>query len=191
MNYLAHLLLSGTNEELMLGNFIADHVKGSSINSYSPEVQRGIVIHRMIDHFTDQHEVTALGKIRLRPYVNKYAPVALDVIYDHYLARNWELYHQEKLSTFLDYAYGILDKHKAIMPEKTQYMYTYMRRDNWLGNYIFPEGILKALSGLSRRTKFESNLDKAFDCMMNEYAVFEKEFNDFFPLLHAEIKSKW
>ena len=102
MNYLAHLLLSGTNEELMLGNFIADHVKGSSINSYSPEVQRGIVIHRMIDHFTDQHEVTALGKMRLRPYVNKYAPVALDVIYDHYLARNWELYHQEKLSTFLD-----------------------------------------------------------------------------------------
>jgi acyl carrier protein phosphodiesterase len=190
MNYLAHLSLSGNNKELLLGNFIADHVKGSQLSHLSPAIVAGVRLHRMIDTFTDSHPVTAIGKERLRKHVSKYAPVALDIIYDHYLAVNWLLYHKESLPDFLERSYKVLDENIALMPEKTQHMYSYMRRDNWLGNYIHPEGIRRALNGLSRRTRFESNLEKAFEGMMTDYHLFDKEFALFFPTLQQHVAQK-
>ncbi|MEP7264679.1 MAG: acyl carrier protein phosphodiesterase [Bacteroidota bacterium] len=185
---MAHLFLSGPDEDIIFGNFIADHIKGNHLQHLTDEVKNGIRLHRAIDTFTDSHPVTLTGKIRLREYVNKYAPVALDIIYDHYLAKNWLHFSDEELPVFLERSYRILDGRKAEMPEKAQYMYTYMRRDNWLGNYIHPEGILRALTGLSRRTTFESHLEKGFDAMMKDYNLFDEEFKLFFPELQEHAK---
>ena len=57
MNYLAHLYLSSGNKDLMIGNFIADHVKGNAINNFSDEIISGIKLHRLIDDFTDHHPI--------------------------------------------------------------------------------------------------------------------------------------
>ena len=43
MNYLGHLVLSGQDDEVLLGNFMADAVKGSSYKMYSTGVQEGIL----------------------------------------------------------------------------------------------------------------------------------------------------
>jgi len=45
MNYLAHLYLSGSNEHVLVGNFIADSVKGSKHKDYPYDIQRGILLH--------------------------------------------------------------------------------------------------------------------------------------------------
>ena len=55
MNYLAHIILSGDNLDLMYGNFISDAVKGNSFLNFSGDVRKGILLHRHIDHFTDTH----------------------------------------------------------------------------------------------------------------------------------------
>ena len=61
MNYLAHILLSGTSPDVMIGNFIADSIKGSKYNSYPLQIQKGILLHRQIDTAQRMH-IRLLGK---------------------------------------------------------------------------------------------------------------------------------
>jgi acyl carrier protein phosphodiesterase len=189
MNYLAHLYLSNNNPNLMVGNFIADHVKGSAIESFSPEIIDGIKLHRMIDDFTDHHPVVELSKARLRPHFRKYATVIVDVFYDHYLAKNWSTYHHQSLMNFADDAYKLLNDHEPILPERTKYMLSYMVPQNWLYNYREVEGIERALKGLSRRTKFESGMENSPQYLVEHYADFEREFAQFFAELRLFVST--
>ena len=190
MNYLAHLYLSGDDESLLFGNFIADHVKGSSLNLYDTSIQKGIRLHRLIDTFTDTHAIVKPGKVRLRPYVGKYAPVALDILFDHFLAANWETYHPLNLEIYTFNVYKLLDTKIALMPERTKRMYAYMRRDNWLLGYAEVNGIERALIGLSRRTAFESNLGNAANALTEHYDEFKNEFETFFVDLKLYTKQQ-
>lgn len=58
MNFLAHLYLSESNTNIMIGNFIADHIRGNRFTHLDPEIQQGIKLHREIDTFTDAHPIT-------------------------------------------------------------------------------------------------------------------------------------
>ena len=62
MNHLAHLFLSRHSEKMMVGNFIADGVKGKKYLAYEDEIADGIVMHRAIDTFTDTHETVSHSK---------------------------------------------------------------------------------------------------------------------------------
>ncbi|MFN6091802.1 MAG: ACP phosphodiesterase, partial [Bacteroidota bacterium] len=161
MNYLAHLYLSGNNHEIMIGNFIADHVKGKQIELFDEEIVKGIKLHRLIDEFTDTHKVVEQSKIRLRSEFGKYSPVIVDVFYDHYLAIKWEQYHHEDLSLYADNFYTLLNNNHHRLPMRTQQMIQYMIPQNWLLNYKTIAGINKTLTGMSKRTKFESKMDVA------------------------------
>ena len=108
MNFLAHLYLSGNNKEVILGNFIADAVKGKELNRYKEQVQVGIRLHRAIDTYTDKHPVVEKSKERLRGKYHKYAGVIVDMFYDHFLAANWNEYSNEPLNKFTSNAYRIL-----------------------------------------------------------------------------------
>ncbi len=55
MNYLAHLFLSGNNDLLKIGNFMADGIRGNDYLNFPEEVKNGIILHRHIDTFTDAH----------------------------------------------------------------------------------------------------------------------------------------
>ena len=96
MNFLAHLYLSGDDKEIMLGNLIADSVKGNAILDFNEGVQEGIRLHRRIDHFTDEHPIVQRSKERLRPKYHKFAGVVTDMFYDHFLARDWDHYSEKK-----------------------------------------------------------------------------------------------
>src|SRR5690606_12351008 len=118
MNFLAHLYLSGNDESIMVGNFIADVVKGKkALGLFEEPVKRGIELHRVIDFFTDNHPVVTQSKDRLRLKYRHYAGVIVDMVYDHCLARNWNSYTTEPLPVFAARAYGILQQHTAILPD--------------------------------------------------------------------------
>lgn len=187
MNYLAHLYLSGNHPEITIGNFIADHVKGSQIQQYSGGFLEGILLHRQIDTFTDTHEVVAMSKERLRPIFRKYAPVIVDVFYDHFLARDWLKYHHLSLQQFAGESYDLLRSHQHVLPERTVYMLHYMESQNWLLNYATIAGVRRALTGLSKRTTFDSGMERATDYLEHHYAEFEKEFERFFPELRQFV----
>ena len=152
MNYLAHLYLSGNQPMLMIGNFIADHVKGKQFLLFNKEIQKGILLHRSIDTFTDQHPVVEQSKRLLRPHFRKYAPVIVDVFYDHFLARDWKHYHTEELKNYASSVYQLMENNSILLPERAIYMLGYMKKHDWLSGYATIEGMQHALSGLSRRT---------------------------------------
>ncbi len=182
MNFLAHLYLSGNDEEIMVGNFMGDFVRGRNIyNQFPKHVALGIELHREIDEFTDNHAVVLESKIRLRPKYRHYAPVIVDMFYDHFLARNWFRYRAVPLPDYAQFCYRVLQKFEPILPAQVKYLLPYMVEGNWLLNYSKPEGIHRALSGMARRTPYDSKMDEAIHDLKAHYTDFEDEFLRFFP----------
>ena len=182
MNFLAHLYLSGDNPKIQVGNFIGDFVKGrSGMDQYETGIVKGIELHRAIDEFTDNHPIVYESKLRLRPKYRHYSSVIVDMFYDHFLASNWNDYHEELLPDFADKAYGLIQEHLPILPRQVKYMLPYMIRGNWLVNYARLEGINRALYGMSQRTSFESKMDEAVEDLKGNYDQFKEEFTNFFP----------
>ena len=190
MNYLAHSFLSGDDEELLVGNFIADSVRGSQLQLFPERIAQGIILHRQIDTFTDTHPVVQQSKERLRLGYKKYAGVIADIYYDHFLAVNFNQYSPENLTDFSQRVYALVNRYAAILPEKVKYFLPYMEKQNWLLNYAQVEGIRRSLTGLSRRTAFLSNMETAADELQLNYDLYFQEFNNFFPELLAFVKEK-
>jgi acyl carrier protein phosphodiesterase len=189
MNFLAHAYLSGENEKILVGNFIADFVKGrQQMSAFEQGVARGIELHRAIDEFTDTHPVVTESKKRLRPKYRHYAGVIVDVYYDHFLARRWADYHPLPLSVFAAQVYNRVQSHETILPQGVKYMLPYMISGNWLLNYSNIDGIGRALSGMARRTSYVSHMEQAVSDLREHYDLFMEEFRIFFPSLkvHAE-----
>ncbi len=183
MNFLAHLYLAGDNPESIIGNFIADHVKGSAIDTYSQGIIKGIRFHRSVDEFTDNNDIVNEAVVRLRPDFRKYAGVVLDMYYDHFLANAWDEYSNEELIDFTRRMYRVIKSSHHLLPARSKYILPYMMADNWLVNYKYFDGLHKALSGISRRTKFESNLESAVENLKGDYDYYKESFNQFFPQL--------
>ena len=185
MNFLAHIYLSGTDDtDLMLGNFMADSVKGrKQFDTYSPAIQRGIILHRAIDKFTDKHAIVKQGIARLRPHQGRYSSVLLDIYYDYLLVNNWTIYSDTPLRTFTQSTYRKLLENQAVMPPKLQKSLPKMISGNWLENYGTEKGLTYTFQRVSERVRFESNIATAFQDFQQYEAIYTEEFNVFFPML--------
>ncbi|MBL7838635.1 MAG: DUF479 domain-containing protein [Cyclobacteriaceae bacterium] len=190
MNFLAHLYLSGNNPKIMIGNFMGDFIKGRAyLNQYDSEIIKGIDLHRSIDEFTDSHAIVTQSKNRLRPKYRHYSGVITDVFYDHFLAANWNQFHPLPLAQFAQQAYQTIQSFDAELPAELNHMMPYMVNGNWLLNYSNLEGIHRALSGMARRTPYESKMEESVTDLRENYDAFKNEFMEFFPLLEAYCKS--
>src|SRR4249919_175625 len=135
MNYLAHAWLSFNRPEIIVGNMISDFVKGKKRFDFDPLIQKGIMLHRSIDMFTDEHEVTKKAKQFFKPVVGLYAGAFVDIAYDHFLACDKNEFTNESLLQFSSFIYTTLDKYEPVFPERFARMFPYMKSDNWLYNY--------------------------------------------------------
>ncbi|MCU0383580.1 MAG: ACP phosphodiesterase [Cyclobacteriaceae bacterium] len=184
MNFLAHLYLSGTDSDVLIGNFIGDFIKGrNALATLPPKVQHGVTLHRIIDAFTDKHSVVDKSKSRLRPKYRHYAGVIVDIFYDHFLALSWNDHSGTFLPDFAEDCYQTLEKSKHTLPEEVNFMLPYMIKGNWLVNYAQVKGIKSALTGMSRRTKYVSRMEEASEDLVIYHADFKEEFTLFFPEL--------
>ncbi len=190
MNFLAHLYLSGSEPDLIIGNFIADMVKGSRINGYSDSVVRGILLHRDIDRFTDMHPLVSRSKQRLRKKYRLYSGVIVDMYYDHFLALNWADYSVQLLEQHVEKAYGLLEQNMEMLPPRAQEVFPYMVRNNWLVNYADLDCLPRFFGGMARRTPFDSRMEHAVEDLKQGYDLYGEEFRDFFPELVAYVQSR-
>ncbi len=181
MNFLAHLYLSGDDEEIIVGNFIADHVKGKAIENYSHGIRAGIHLHREIDTFTDTHPLFIRSRNRLLPVYRKYSGVITDMFYDHFLSANWNEHSSESIDAFTQRMYRLIMKRFMILPARTKYMLPFMAKDNWLKGYGTFEGLERALRGMDKRTPFDSGMPNAIRDLRKDYDLYMGEFNAFFP----------
>lgn len=190
MNFLAHIYLSGNNEMVTIGNFIADGIRGKKYKNYARDLQIGILLHREIDTFTDAHPIVRKSTKRLHKNYSHYSSVIVDILYDHFLAKNWDSYSNIPLDSYVENFYKSLEDNFKILPERTQKMMPFMIADNWLLNYASIEGIQRVLNGMNRRTKHKSNMNKATTELVTYYDEFEQEFTLFFEELIVFSKTK-
>jgi acyl carrier protein phosphodiesterase len=186
VNFLAHLYLSGPPGEIMLGNFMADSVRSSMDHEFSAGIQQGIRLHRHIDRFTDNHPLVTQSKERLRVRYHKYAPVIVDVFYDHFLAHYWKEYYPDaSLGPYAEVIYTFLGKHRSVFPDRSNQFFEYMVRTNALCLYAKTEGIQRVMTGMSHRARFSSGMETCTEELILHYPEFEQEFRLFFPELRA------
>ena len=183
MNFLAHIYLSGNNDLLKIGNFMADGIRGNDYMQFPDEVMKGILLHRQIDTFTDSHPVYRKSKHRLHEKYGHYSGVIMDILYDHFLAKNWKKYSDEKLEEYVANFYQSLEDNYKILTPKTKNLLPYMIDSNWLVSYETIAGIEMILFQMDYRTKHKANMQEAVVELQEFYTEFENEFTIFFKEL--------
>lgn len=181
MNYLAHAYLSFGNDEILVGNMISDFVKGKTKFDYPINIQKGIHLHRMIDAFTDIHFVTRQAKQVFKPAVGLYSGAFIDVVYDHFLARDEKEFSLQGLKNFTEKTYEVLNNHTFLLPEKFNSIFPFMSTGNWLLNYRFTQGIEKSFGGIFRRAKYLKNNMNIFNLFTENYDLLCSCYQQFFP----------
>ena len=183
MNFLAHIYLSFGDPEITLGNFMGDSIKGKQYLDFPETIQKGVLLHRAIDTYTDTHPIPKTSSKRLHSRYSHYSRVIVDIYYDHFLAGNWDNYSGVPLSQYTASFYTLLEENLNWMPEGIKRMAPYMISDNWLLNYRELEGIERVLTGMDRRTGHKSGMGEAIVDLQKFYDEFEKEFTLFFDEL--------
>lgn len=180
MNFLAHIFLSGDDELIKIGNFMADGIRGNDYLDYPEKIQKGIVLHRAIDTFTDAHPIWRKSKHRLHERYGHYAGVIIDILYDHFLAKNWNQYSNEDLEDYVDRFYQSLKDNYNVLSKKTKNLLPYMIDGNWLVSYASIAGIEQILFQMDYRTKHRVHMQNAIEELQEFYTEFEQEFTLFF-----------
>jgi len=190
MNYLAHIYLSGTQEGVIIGNFIADGIKGKKYQKYPDDIQKGILLHRAIDSFTDSHPIVKKSTARLHQKHGHYSGVVVDVYYDHFLAKNWNAYSNKPLTIYACEFYKLLQKNYLVLPKRIQKMLPIMVSENWLLSYQSLQGISIIFNKMYKRIPRENNLNFAILDLEKHYTAFETEFTLFFKELKLFSQQK-
>ena len=190
MNFLAHIYLSGDYDLLKIGNFMADSIRGHSYDVYPEEIQKGILLHRSIDSFTDMHPIYRQSKHRLHEKYGHYSGVIMDIFYDHFLAKNWSTYSDVKLEVYADIFYHLLKEHYEILTDKVKSMIPYMFARNWLVSYATIDGLQMIMFHMDHRTKNRVDMHESIVELQQFYIEFETEFTLFFEELRQHCAEK-
>ena len=190
MNYLSHIYLSGDEDDIILGNFIGDFVKGRQFLKYPPNVAKGILLHRQIDSFTDTHSIINECIVKLRPRFGKHSGIVIDIFLDHFLAVNWHLYSFEKLSVFTKRFHAILLSNYFQLPARVKLIVPFLIQNKRLQSYASFQGIEKTLKIMVQHASLPSETDFAMKILEGEYPFFDQAFNRFFPEIINFIEMK-
>jgi acyl carrier protein phosphodiesterase len=189
MNFLAHLFLTKDyTEEISVGNFIADAVKGQkAISKFPLHIQRGIRIHREIDSFTDAHPLVRIGTKRLHNNYGKFAGIIVDIFYDHILAVNWHKFSEDSLDDFAQKQYKLITTHWIHLPDRTRYWYQYMYQNNLLVTYARESVIELVLQRMDKRLGSISGMGGAIEELKDHLSDYTQEFITVFQEIQKHI----
>ncbi|HJW17518.1 MAG TPA: ACP phosphodiesterase [Flavisolibacter sp.] len=170
---------------------ISDFVKGAAKDRYANDVRQGIMLHRYIDEYTDNHPATKHAKEIFRPYYRLYSGAIIDILYDHFLANDTELFTEASLKNFTRSVYIVLQDQSAHLPEHFIPVLAYMSTEDWLYHYRYTSGMQKSLRGLIRRAAYLSESDTAYQLFLDNYKAIEECYKEFFPDVKQFAKQRF
>lgn len=186
MNFLSHFILGADKDEHIVGNFLGDFVKGKDHNNYRKDIQDGIIMHRMIDSYVDNHESFLKSKRMVFHRYRHYAGVVVDVYYDYFLAKNWQQFSDENLEVFISKCYTTLSNYQEEMPFSAQVGFKHMKQGDWLTRYTNLEGVARTFLGLSKYIKRKTGIETAVEELIIHEDIFNQHFLEFFPEMVKE-----
>jgi acyl carrier protein phosphodiesterase len=188
MNVLAHIYLSGDSDKIIIGNYIGDYVKGRDYLKYPEPVRRGIILHRHIDDFTDRHPVVHRSKIHFTRKYHRYAGVVIDILYDHFLCREWDFFSRRPLESVTYNFYRAMVNNFDILPENVKASFPFFIINNWIETYQTTSGIRNVLRTMSKRTSLPAETRYAMKMLKRNYYSLHDDFMEFFPELIAYVE---
>lgn len=176
----------------MYANLQGDYIKGKALDQYSPLIQEGVLLHRTIDNYIDTHPVVLELLRSLYPLLPKVSGIAVDLYFDHLLARDWDQFHKTPLRTFIDEFYNHKPSFEDDFNPEFAFMLSKMKEFDWLYHYKTVDGLHLASSGLSRRISFKNDLHKAKEVFELKQDAIETCFHlfmqDAFPFFENYFK---
>lgn len=186
MNYLAHLHLATLANSSLLGNFMADYVRGNAQEQWPADIAEGIALHRRIDALTDALPEVRAARQLFRPETRRVAPITLDIIWDHFLSYHWDkLVPESSLPAFLSRVQKVIEPQLAGTPQGFQTLNVYLWRDRWIEHYATAPYLQKVLRGMaSRRPRLVALID-SYDDFEQNYQQLEDFFWQLYPQMMA------
>lgn len=182
MNFLCHMYLSGEDDQLLIGNFMGDFVKGRLAGRFPARIEQGLTLHRRIDSYASRSELFQQSRRRLDPDYGHYRGVLVDLFYDHFLAATWSDWSQEPLAVYLARTGGVISANSAQLPERLQSLLPYVFKE-LLPSYAEVSGIGLALARMARRVGRDNPLAGGETELLRHYAALQADFNAFLPLV--------
>ena len=191
MNVLAHIYLSGDSDEIIIGNYIADFIRGKEYLNYPDQIRRGIIIHRHIDAFTDRHPVVHRSKLLFTKKYHKYAGVITDILYDHFLTKTWNLFSRKPIESVSYNFYMAMVNNFEVLPDNVKQMISSFIINDWIESYQTVNGIRKVLKTMSKTTKLPDETRFAIRELKRNYNSLEDDFLEFFPQLIEYVENEF
>ncbi len=191
MNFLAHLYLSNDDPDIMLGNFLTDFLMRRDYARYNTRVQMGFELHHTIDFYTDHHDLVKQSMAFFKPKFGRYSSGIVDIVFDDFLAAEWESFFHISPTTLPDFAeksYTAILQQPNILPDVVRRFLPRMQSENWLVQYGHIDGLRRALLGISRRATFQHNLDEAVPIVQEHYAELKENVHAFIPDIYRHCQ---
>lgn len=185
MNYLAHLHIAEFTKSSFTGNFLGDFVKGDPSKQFPEDVVLGIKLHRFVDSYTDQHLLTKQSKQLFPESLKRFAPIALDMFWDHCLAIQWQQFHHLTLAQFCGYAEQKIaqevDKKELQLPASFTRVNRWVWQDRWIESYQKLANIQYGLQRMASRKPRLSALAETGKVLEQQQKTFKTLFTELYP----------
>jgi Uncharacterized protein conserved in bacteria len=189
MNYLAHIFLSGSDGKRQLGNFIGDAVKGNSYRDYPPPIAEGVLLHRAIDTFTDNHPAIKETVRSLKPHFGRYSGILLDIYFDYLLASRFDEFSSVPLKRFTKRFYRTMIRNRRYLPDRIKRFMWHFILTNRLSKYATTDGIKDSLKIMVHYNRIAISVEEAIDYLTTHEEELRAVFRPFFHELQAYSKS--
>jgi acyl carrier protein phosphodiesterase len=192
MNYIAHLHLAQHTKTSLVGNFLGDFIKGSTLEDLPLDLQFGIRLHRQIDTYTDSHGVVLALKQTFPKSIRRYSGIVLDIYFDYLLMQHWQQLsdtYVEKQSLFNQFYRDLALLHHDISPHFRR-VKSGLLRYQWLDDYEELAACLRAMQAVEKRFSRPTEFaQQAMEFIQENSAGLRQSFLHFYPdlLRHSEL----
>jgi len=187
MNYLAHCFLAEPNCDSIVGNLLGDFCKKLDEKSLSDELKFALANHRAVDKFTDHHDLVKEAKALFSPHRRRFAGIAVDVLFDHFLIKHWSVFSDVPYNEFKKETYQLITQGYSIMPQQMRVVMTSVVENDWFSNYQQLESTGYAIDRIAQRIRFKNNFAGALEDIILHERQLEQIFLAFFPQLQRAI----
>jgi len=185
MNHLAHTFLAPDSAEARVGSILGDFTKGIDLAGLPKPVLEGVRHHLAVDTFTDQHPQVLASKQLFSKQRRRFAGVALDILYDHFLLRHWHRYSEFEQTAFIHTVYRELSAQEPLMPPAMIRVTRRMVDHDWFSAYQELDNIGFALDRVAERIRFPNQFTGIIDEIRENERELEANFLEFFPELQT------
>lgn len=181
MNFLAHFHLAWPDQGLVAGGLEGEYYKGPIRGDLPAGIERGVLLHRAIDAYTDSHPRIVALRSQFPAGLRRYAGILIDLSFDYYLSKHWELFSDMPLRDFHAAVYRALQASQHHLSPASKRMLARMLEHDLLGMYTRWETVPAAAARIGERFKRGNPLAGIGQELMDSRELLEQGFVEFYP----------